>query len=156
MTDESGFDSVVDFNLGEDAKAEPLVPAGNYTGNVTSVKFYPDGPNITFYVTLEGNGGVCSDGETPVDGANVPFKVWLPKAEDKDELTKSGRYTKFQWKVNNMQKVSDALGIDLGDKDAIRAGIEGAEWVGLEVVAKVVINEYEGNVSNQIDSMSLQ
>jgi len=141
-----------DFNVDEEAMDEPLVPDGTYNGSVTSVKFYPEGQNIKFYITLADNGGMCTDGETPVDGAIMPLTVWLPRSGDKDEMTKSGRQTKYQWKVNNMKKVANKLGISLNTPDQIMDAINNSEWVGIEVSCKVSTNEYEGNITNQVDS----
>lgn len=140
------------FNIEEDATEEPLVPDGTYNGSITNVKFYPEGQNLKFYITLADNGGTCTDGETPVDGATVPLTVWFPKAGDQDEMTASGRQSKHQWKVNNIKKVATRLGIQMNTPDQIMEAINNSEWVGIEVSCKVSTNEYNGNINNQVDS----
>lgn len=147
---ESGFEA--NFDVDEEYTEDPLVPDGTYNGSITSVKFYPEGQNIKFYITLADNGGMCTDGETPVDGATVPLTIWLPRAGDKDEMTKSGRQTKHQWKINTMKKVAGKLGISMNNPDQIDEAITNSEWVGIEVSCKVSTNEYEGNINNQVDS----
>jgi len=141
-----------DFNIDEDATEEPLVPDGTYNGSITNVKFYPEGQNMKFYITLADNGGTCTDGETPVDGATIPLTVWFPREGDKDLQTASGRQSKFQWKVNNIKKVAKKLGIEMRTPDQIAEAIANSEWIGLEVSCKISTNEYEGNFSNQVDS----
>jgi hypothetical protein len=140
------------FNVDEEAMDEPLVPDGTYNGSITNVKFYPEGQNLKFYITLSDNGGTCTDGETPVDGATIPLTVWFPRAGDKDEQTKSGRQSKHQWKVNNIKKVASKLGITMNTPDQIMDAIANSEWVGIEVSCKISVNEYEGNINNQVDS----
>ena len=144
-----------DFNVNEDASEEPLVPDGNYNGSITKAAFYEEGNNLKFYITLADNGGECTDGETPVDGATIPYTIWFPKAGDKDEKTASGRQTKFQWKVNNIKKVAEALGISMNTPAEIMESLANSEWIGIEVTCKVGTNEYLGNITNQIDNAAV-
>jgi len=142
-----------DFDLENDATEEPLVPDGNYRGAITKVAFYEEAQNLKFYITLSDNGGECTDGQTPIDGAVIPYNVWFPRSGDKDEMTASGRQSKWQWKVNNIKKVAEALGINMQNTEAISQGIADSEWVGIEVTVKVGTNEYNNQISNQAESV---
>ena len=142
----------VDFDIENDAVDEPLIPNGPYAGAITSAKFNEEIQLLEIFTTFAGNGGVMNDGETEIDGAVLPLKVWYPKPGDEDLMTASGKQTKKQWKINNIKKVSVALGINLNPATLLEE-IESGEWIGIEVQAKVEINEYEGNTNNQINSL---
>ena len=81
----------LDFNVDDEFKPEPLIPKGSYHGVVTKISFEPAKSCIAWSVCLHDNGGAMNDGETPIDGAYVYYRNWLPKPGDEDELTKSGR-----------------------------------------------------------------
>ena len=62
------YDANLDFNFEEDAKLPGLVPDGTYHGAITGVQYDSDKAAIIWNVTLDGNGGMCTDDETEVDG----------------------------------------------------------------------------------------
>lgn len=149
-----------DFDLSTDAKAEPLIPNGNYTGSVVEVKLVPEKSKIQWKIALNGNGGFMNDGETPVDGANVFFSNWLPKKGDETEPAANGRGTKWQNKVNMLKAFADAM--QLGDAfntiPNMKAAIEGGEWIGMDVMVTINVQEYpkgSGKYSNSVDKMIL-
>ena len=63
-----------DFNLDDEYKADPIVPAGTYFANVTKVWFDGEKNTINWKLVLDGNEAVMSDGETPVDGVALTYK----------------------------------------------------------------------------------
>jgi hypothetical protein len=146
-----------DFNLEDDFTPEPLVPQGTYRANVTAVSHNPEKYCILWQLTLSGNDGVCSDGETPVDGQTVFFNNWLPKPGDGIEMTAKGSMTKRQSKINQLKKFADTM--DLADQfrtpAAISEFLTSAEGVGIEVLIDIKIREYEGNFSNEVSKMRL-
>lgn len=145
-----------DFNLEDDFKQEPLIPQGNYFGNVVEVKRDAEKHSICWKIALDGNGGYMSDGETPVDGANVYVYNYLPKASDKTEMTKGGKSTKFQSKVNMLKQFADANKVNMNTLSDIDTAIENGDWIGLNVSVKVTIDEYpagSGKFNNKGDKM---
>jgi hypothetical protein len=142
-----------DFDLDTDAKAPPVIPQGNYRGSVTGVTFDGEKQSINFDVVLQGNDMVMTDGETPVDGAKLSYRIWLPRAEDADQLTSSGNQTKAQWKINNLKKVSTSLGINMTTPKAIAEGLNNGDWIGIEVIANIKISEWQGDIRNEINSL---
>lgn len=152
--DDNEADAAVDFDVDDEYKPAPLIPNGNYFGSVSKVTF--EGARLAFQVTLAENGDefVLSDGETPLDGAQEYYNVWLPKAGDDKALTKSGRQTKRQWKINNMKKVGEKLGISLQNPAQIRQAALDGEWVGLDVIVSIGQREYNGEVQNEITDMA--
>ena len=107
----SGIES--DFDLDSEYKPNPLIPNGGYHGGITEVKLDTEQQCIVFTITLSDNGGVMTDGETSIDGVTVQQRVWLPKPGDENELTKNGKSTKRQSKINMMQDQAKKLGISL-------------------------------------------
>ena len=142
-----------DFNLEEEYKVDPLIPGGNYRGNVIAVVYDIEKHSIAWKVALDGNGGVMSDGETPVDGSHQYFRNFLPKVGDKNEMTKDGRMTKHQSKVNMMKVFADGMNINMNTKEEILEAIGNQDWVGIPVIASLVLNEYMGITRNQINKM---
>lgn len=142
------------FDVEEEFKPEPLVPQGTYHGHVTAVSYDPDQNAVVWQVTLADNSGVKSDGETPIDGSILYFRNFLPREGDENELTRDGRMTKRQAKINMLHRFCDAMGIDMSTPAKIAEAIRNAEWVGLQVDVQVGIREYEGTVSNEIRRMT--
>jgi len=160
LESETGFspedmvsDPEMDFSLSDEYKPPSLIPKGRYEGNVVGVTYSKVKRAIIWKVTMEGNPGVCSDGETPVDGIQLVYNNWLPKPGDDREFTKDGRMTKRQVKINMMKDFADAMKINMDSPAIIAEQIAEATWVGLRVVCEVGISEYQGRVRNDINSM---
>lgn len=145
--DENGVaeDVVTDFNLENDFKVDPLIPNGNYAGNVVEVQFKQDKACIQWKVTLDGNGNYMSDGETPVDGATVYFNNWLPKKGDETLMTPSGRSTKFQSKVNQLARFAKGMNLNMNSVALIKEAIDNGDYIGLAVKVKIETSEYPAN-----------
>jgi len=144
-----------DFSLQDEYKPDPLTPQGNYRGNVVGVTVEAERHCITWKVCLDGNGGVQSDGNTPIDGSHQFFRNWLPKPGDDNEMEANGRVTKRQGKINRLSTFAGAMGIaeDMDTPVKIMESIEEQKWIGIEVICSVTINEYQGNVNNQVNKM---
>lgn len=164
-TEEAPFDSAdpyqeeepalnTDFDLEDEYKPEPLVSNGNYRGNIIGVVLDVEQSAIVWKVALAENGGVMSDGETPVDGSHHYCRNWLPKPGDEDEMTKNGRSTKRQSKINMMKRFADDMKISMNTPAIIAESITNQDWIGIGVIATISINEYMGVVRNQIDKMA--
>ncbi len=143
----------VDFDLEDEYKEAPLCPTSQYFGNVIGTSIDNEASAIVFKIALDGNGGVMSDGETPIDGSHHYFRIWLPRKGDDKTLTKSGRQTKRQWKINNMKKCADKLGISMNTPQEIVTAVEEQDWIGLPVIASISIDTYEGDTRNVVDKM---
>ena len=143
-----GIESL-DFNVEDEYKPDPLIPKGLYHGAVIKVEYVPAQYCIVWTIALHDNGGVMNDGETPIDGAHVWFRNWLPKPGDENELTKSGKNNKRQSKINMLKDFSQRLNVDMSTPQVIAEAIANAEWVGLEVSVEVDIDEYQGRFRNQ-------
>lgn len=143
----------MDFDLEDEYKAEPLVPGGNYRGNVIGVVINDEQKSIVWQVVLVDNGGLMSDGETPIDGSHHYYRNWLPRSGDELEPTKDGRSNKRQSKINMMKRFSDDMRIGMNSPAIIAESILNQDWVGLEVIVSLSISEYMGNVRNQVDKM---
>lgn len=142
-----------DFNLEDEYKPTPLVPSGNYRGNVVGVSYESEQHCIAWKVTLADNGGVLSDGETPIDGWSGYTRNWLPRPGDENEMSKDGRMTKRQAKINMMQRFAEMMKINMNTPKIIAEAIANQDWVGLPVIATVGFDEYQGVVRNQITKM---
>jgi len=146
------FDS--DFNVDSDYKPTPIAMGGTYNGNVTGVKLDPKHACVVWDVSLADNdGAVCNDGETPVDGIQLSYRNFLPKANDKNELNKRG-IPKFQSKINMLKQFSEGMEINMNTFDEIKEAIENAEWIGIPVTVKVSVDSYQGRPLNRIDNMT--
>ena len=143
------------FNLEDEYKEEPLVAGGNYRGNVIGVVKDSEKNAIVWKVALADNGGVMSDGETPVDGSHHYYRNWLPRPGDENEPTKSGRGTKRQSKINMMKQFADGMKINMNSPAIIAESIANQDWIGAEVIATISLSEYMGVTRNQIDKMIL-
>ena len=145
----------LDFNVADEYKPDPLVPKGAYYGAVVKVSFNATQHCIIWEVVLHDNGGFLSDGESPIDGAHQWFRNWLPRPGDEDTLTKSGKSTKRQSKINMLKDFGEAMGIDISTPAQIAAAISEAQWIGLEVEAEIDIDEYLGKFRNVINRMKV-
>jgi hypothetical protein len=141
------------FDLEDEYKPEPLLSSGNYRGNVIGVTYDGEKSAIVWQVALDGNGGVMSDGETPIDGSHHYYRNWLPKPGDEDEPTKDGRSNKRQSKINMLKRFADEMKINMNTFPIILESITDQDWIGLEVITTISINEYMGTTRNQIDKM---
>lgn len=140
----------MDFNLEEEYVVDPLIPNGTYHGSVTDVSYDSEKLCIVWQFTLSENGGEMNDGETPIDGAKVYARNWLPKPGDEDVLTPSGKSSKRQAKINMLSDFAKNMNIDMNTPAEIMTGINDAEWVGIEVSVTLDIREYEGKFSNDV------
>lgn len=152
--EENGFNDVPaiegDFNVEDDYKPDPLIPQGTYHGSVTNVKFNSQEQTIVWDFCLNNNGGLLSDGETPVDGSTIQFKNWLPKEIDKTEMAKNGRSTKWQSKINMLHQFAEGLGIQMADGRQILGAIADQIWVGMDVDLDIKISEWQGKFRNEV------
>ncbi len=144
-----------DFNLDNEYKEEPLIPPAVYFGNTTKVWFNGEKSCVSWQITLDGNEGVLSDGETPVDGATVVFNNWLPKPGDEDKINASGRATVRQSKINMLKRFADKMGIDMDTPQTIMENLTNQEWVGITVQVTIGTREYLGVVSNEVKDMKV-
>lgn len=148
LSDEIALET--DFNVQEEYKEPPLIPNGTYYANVTDVKFDGEQQAIVFTWTLVDNGGVLSDGETPVDGSTIWSRVWLPREGDDTEMTKDNRMTKRAAKVSMMKRFSDKVKISMNTKADIIDGVVNQAWLGTSAKLKIVARTYEGRIFNDV------
>ena len=155
---EENYNPMPDFDIEDDFVADPLIARGFYKGSVTNVTLVPDKYYIMWEITFDDNGGTMSDDETAIDGSKLMFFVYLPKPGDKDALTKSGKSNKHQSKINMMRQFADGLSIThhMKNLNTIAEAIDNTEFIGLSVTASVVIDDYNGRISNKIDKLILQ
>lgn len=142
-----------DYDLEDEYKPEPLVPGGNYRGNVVGVTYEAEAHAIAFKVTLADNGGVMSDGETNIDGWTGYKRVWVPKPGDRNEMTKDGRQTKRQSKINMQKRFADGMKINMNTPAITATAIAEQNWVGLAVIVSMTLSEYQGITRNEINRM---
>jgi hypothetical protein len=150
---EEGMSFETDFNVEEEFKPEPLIPNATYHGAVTKVVYSPGTSTIDWTVTLHDNGGLMSDGETPVDGATIIYKNWLPKAGNEHEMTKNGRSTKRQSKINMLKQFAEDMKIGMGTPEIIRNSLLDQLWLGIEVDVVVSSRTWEGKIFNDVKKM---
>jgi len=149
----SNFDT--SFNVDNDYKPTPLVISGPYFGNIKEAKLDTKTASVIFNIVLDGNGeATCNDGETSVDGIEVESRLWLPKANDKNELNKKGNMTKFQSKVNMIQSFCERTGMNCKTFTAIQEAIDDSEWIGWQVVAQVEVETYQGRQFNRCNDFT--
>jgi hypothetical protein len=150
-----------DFDLSAEFKPFPLVPNGTYHGAVTDVKFDSERQAINWQVTLNENGGLCNDGETPIDGTQHTYSNWLPLIGDENTPDKSGRGNKRQAKINMLKQFADNMKVNMNSGAIISKAIIEKEWIGLAVDVKIKISEFQdavtkvgtGRFRNDIDRM---
>lgn len=153
--DTSNYNPVTDFDLETDVKAPATIPDGTYYANVVSVVHNVEKHWLAWKVSLEGNGGMCTDEETPIDGAVLTFNNWLPKDGDQNEMTASGRQTKLQAKINQLGAFMKKMKLTQTKLSDIIEAIDNAEYIGLNVKVKISTREYQGNIFNDIQDMSI-
>jgi len=90
----SEYQGVDDFDVEEDFVPIPLIAEGYYNSAVTDVKFNSEDKTIDWSFTLNDNGGVMSDGETPIDGSVHVYRNWLPKPGDEERNDQEGNSDK--------------------------------------------------------------
>lgn len=139
-----------EYNLDEEYKPDPLIPQGNYLGSVTAVGHKAESYCITWSITLADNGGLMSDGQTPIDGGRVFARNWLPKPSDENEMTSDGRKTKRQSKINMLKDFAAALEVDMNTPAMVNESIANGDWVGIPVTVAVGISEYQGRTRNEV------
>jgi len=132
----------LDFNVTDEYKPDPLIPKGNYHGTATKVVFEPAHFCIAWDFCLHDNGGAMNDDQTPIDGAHVFFRNWLPKPGDESIPTKSGKNNKRQSKINMLKDFQDALGIDMSSPAKIATALAEQQWIGVEADIDVDVDEY--------------
>ena len=142
-----------DFDVSSEYKPAPLVPNGEYHGNVTKIELNSESACIAWTITLADNGGVMSDDITPIDGSLHWYRNWLPIQGDETEMTKDGKMTKRQAKINMLADFSSAMKIKLNDPKQIKEDIANQVWLGLSVMVNIETSEYNGKVSNNIKKM---
>lgn len=141
----------LDFNVEDEYKPEPLIPKGTYHGVATKITFQPSQFCIVWDFCLHDNGGSMNDGDTPIDGAHVFFRNWLPKPGDENELTKTGRNNKRQSKINMLKDFENAMGIDMSTPAKIAQALNEQTWVGVEADLDVDVDEYMGKFRNVVN-----
>ena len=149
--EEGGGIGELDFNVNDEYKAEPLIPKGSYNAVCTGVIFKPGKFCIEWDFCLHDNGGVMSDGETPVDGGHAIFRNWLPKPGDETEMTKSGKNTKRQSKINMLMDFQNALGVDMSTPAKITTALNEQHWIGVEATVDIDISEWQGRFRNDVN-----
>jgi hypothetical protein len=138
----------MDFDVANEYKPEPLIPKGTYHGVAPAIKFVPAQYCIVWDFCLHDNGGAMNDGVTPIDGAHVWFRNWLPKPGDEQELTKSGKNNKRQSKINMLKDFQDNMEIDMSTPVKIATALSEQQWIGIEADLDVDIDEYQGKFRN--------
>jgi hypothetical protein len=149
----SGMDDVDDFDVEEEFTPIPLIAAGFCNAAVTDVKFNSEDKTIDWYVTLSDNGGVMSDGETPIDGSVHTYRNWLPKPGDETERTKKGTQTKRQAKINMLHDFAESMRITMSTPRQILESIANSDWLGVAVQVKMEVRTWEGRTFNNIARM---
>lgn len=142
-----------EFDLSSEAKEPGLVPNGTYHGSVVGVVRDYDRACLVWKVTLAENGGTCSDGETPIDGATLSCRNFLPKPGDDKIPSSDGRSNKRQVKINMLAQFADAMKVSMNTMAAIDEAIANGEWIGLEVEIVVETREWNNRVFNDIKQM---
>lgn len=143
----------LDFNVEDEYKPEPLIPKGTYHGVATKITFSPAQFCIVWDFCLHDNGGSMNDGSTPIDGAHVYFRNWLPKPGDENELTKSGKNNKRQSKINMLKDFENSLGIDMSTPTKIAVALSEQSWIGVEADLDVDADEYQGRFRNVVNKI---
>jgi|LSQX01.3.fsa_nt_gb hypothetical protein len=141
----------VNFNVEDEYKEPSLIPKSVYHAAVVAVKFQPAKFSLLWEFVLQNNGGVMSDGSTPIDGARVYYNNWLPKPGDENVPIKSGTMSKRQFKINALKEFQDNMGIDMSTPQIIAQALAEAQWIGIEVDVDVDISEYQGRFRNEVN-----
>lgn len=153
---DSGINFETDFNVDEEYKPIPLAPKGNYFGHVTEVVWDGQNSALVWSVTLsDQNEGAMSDG-SPIAGQVYDYRNWFPKAGDENEKSARGNQTKRQSKINMIKDFSTKMKVDMNSPQAIITAIQNQDWVGIPVVATLVVKAYQGRFRNEISGLQRQ
>lgn len=147
------LEGLPDFNVEDEYKPDPLIPNGTYHGVVTKVTYKSDQFCLLWDCCLHDNGGVMNDGETPIDGAHVYYRNWMPKPGDEKVMTKAGRSTKWQSKINMLKAFEDEVGVDMTTPQRIATALSEQHWIGLEIDLDIGIDQYLGRFRNVANRM---
>ena len=150
VDDYSGMNDVDDFDVEEEYQPTPLIAEGYYNAAVTDVKFNSEDKTIDWTFTLNNNGGVMSDGETPIDGSTQGYRNWLPKPGDEVEMTKKGNQTKRQAKINMLHDFAEAMKITMATPKGILESIANSDWIGMEAQVKMEVRTWDNRTFNNI------
>lgn len=150
---EQGYDAEDDINLNDEYKPLPLIPQGYYHGAVTQVDYDPEANTIAWNITLNGNDGVKSDGETPIDGSTLTFTNWLPVPGDENEMTKKGNMTKRQAKINMLHDFVEEMKLEISTLKELLQKVSYGEYIGRDVTVKISIRKWEGRTFNSVEKM---
>lgn len=145
-----GMSDVDDFDVEEEYQPTPLIAEGYYNSAVTDVKFNSVDKTIDWTFTLNNNGGVMSDGETPIDGSTQVYRNWLPKPGDEVEMTKKGNQTKRQAKINMLHDFAEAMSITMATPKGILESIANSDWIGMEAQVKIEVRTWDNRTFNGI------
>jgi hypothetical protein len=155
-TEEEDIDATdISFDVEDEYKPTPLAPTGGYRGAVTEVSYNKKHASIDWTVTLNDNGGYMSDGETPIDGSSHVYKLWLPRPGDDVVMTKSGKQTKRQYKINSLKRFAKQTKLNVSSMDAIMEALENQEWLGLDVKVVLSVDSYKGLMFNRVEEMTV-
>jgi len=149
--EEEGGVGDLDFNVTDEYKPDPLIPQGTYHAVATGIKFLPAKFCIAWDFCLHDNGGVMSDGETPIDNAHITFNNWLPKSGDEAIMTKSGKSTKRQSKINMLMDFQNEMVIDMSTPSVIAESLTDQVWIGLEADLELGVGEWQGRFRNEVN-----
>lgn len=145
----------ISFDVEDEYKPTPLIPTGGYRGALTEILYNKKHASIDWTVTLNDNGGYMSDGETPIDGSSHIYKLWLPRPGDDVTMTKSGKQTKRQYKINSLKRFSKQTGLNVSSMDAVMEALENQEWLGLDVKIVLSVDSYKGMTFNRIEELTV-
>jgi hypothetical protein len=141
----------LDFNVKDEYKAPPLIPTGNgYHAACMDVTFDASKHAIVWDLCLHDNGGVMSDEETPIDGARVYYRNWLPKPGDENIPTKSGKSSKRQAKINMLRDFSSATELSMDTPQEIATALSEGLWIGMEFDVDISVKEWKDRFSNEV------
>ena len=144
-----------DWDLDDEYKEDPLLPIGTYLGVISGAELKAKSAQFTVHIENNGPDKVCSDGETPVDGATLRYNLWLPQQGDESESTPSGRSTKRQYKINAMKKFFSSMQMPINTLGDLKEAIENTTFLGLPVLVEVELDSYQGEVRNNVRRMTL-
>ena len=147
------YEADEDINLEEEYKPLPLIPQGYYHGAVTGVEWDPGPATITWNITLNGNDGLKSDGETPIDGSTLTYTNWLPLPGDENKMTKKQTMTIRQAKINMLHDFVKDMKLDITTVGELLKNVSYGEYVGRDVTVKISIRKYEGRTFNSVERM---
>ena len=155
MTEEENvnYEAANDINFEDEYKPTPLIPQGYYHGSITNVDYDPVSMTIKWTIALQGNDGLKSDGETPIDGSSLDYTNWLPVAGDENERTKKGTMTKRQAKINMLYDFITGMKLEVSTLSALLEKISYSEYIGRDVTAKIGLRQWEGRTFNSIEKL---